>query len=179
MAGWYQKQLSKAFLKLEHEAYRLPYDPHYYVANLFEDPLPPELVDSQYELDLLHTWALAFGRLHLEIEDGRLHVLKLNRQQIPVGTYPSIQCNAAFTKDPSRRVPKPLVIVVHINGHPARALVDSGSLGNFISSTLVQQLNIEKKELTSPVSHPRFLILHQLWHHCTISVLVYCRRPLF
>ena len=138
-------------MKLEHEAYRLPYDPHYYVANLFEDPLPPELVDSQYKLDLLHTWESAFGQLHLEIEDRRLHVLELNGQQIPVGTYPSIQCNAAFAKDPSRRVPKPLVVVVRINGHPAQALVDSGSLGDFISSTLVQQLNIKKRELTSPV----------------------------
>ena len=48
-------------------------------------------------------------------------------------------------------VPKPLVIVVQINGHPAYALMDSGLLGDFISSTLVQQLHIRKKELSSPV----------------------------
>ncbi|KAG6894386.1 hypothetical protein C0993_011670 [Termitomyces sp. T159_Od127] len=72
-------------------------------------------------------------------------------QQIPTGTYPSVQRNASNAKDPSQKIPKPLVIVVKINGKPACALVDSGSLGDFISSTLVQQLRIQKKELTSPV----------------------------
>jgi hypothetical protein len=44
-------------------------------------------------------------------------------------------------------IPRPLVIVVNINGHPARALVDSGSLSDFISNTLVQQLSLPKEEL--------------------------------
>ncbi|KAG5635402.1 hypothetical protein H0H81_011394, partial [Sphagnurus paluster] len=48
-------------------------------------------------------------------------------------------------------IPKPVVIVVKVNGEPARALIDSGSLGDFISSTLVQQLGLKRKELTSPV----------------------------
>ena len=53
--------------------------------------------------------------------------------------------------DPSWLVPKLLVIVVQIKGHPAHALVDSGLLGDFMSSTIAQQLGIKKKELVSPV----------------------------
>lgn len=77
--------------------------------------------------------------------------IKLFGQQVPTRTYLSIQCNALQAKDSSRKVPKLLVIVVKINGKLAHALVDSGSLGDFISSTLVQQLKIKKKKLTSPV----------------------------
>ena len=42
------------------------------------------------------------------------------------------------------------MIVVQINGHPAQALLDSGSLGNFMSTALADQLkviNIELKKL--------------------------------
>ncbi len=52
----------------------------------------------------------------------------------------------------SSLVPHPLVIVVKVNGHPACALIDSGSLGDFISSNLAQQLNVKKMELASPVN---------------------------
>jgi hypothetical protein len=48
-------------------------------------------------------------------------------------------------------VPKPLVVVVKVNGHPARALFDSGSLGDFVSSTLVDQLKLKKDALTKPI----------------------------
>lgn len=86
------------------------------------------------------------------VPDGQyFSTIKLFGQQVPTGTYPAIQRNSSHVKDPSRKVPKPLVIMVKVNGEPARALVDSGSLGDFISSALVQQLGIKKKELTSPV----------------------------
>ncbi|KIK51833.1 hypothetical protein GYMLUDRAFT_109337, partial [Collybiopsis luxurians FD-317 M1] len=77
--------------------------------------------------------------------------LELNGIQVPKGTYPAIQRNAASTKDFSRLIPKPLVIVVKINGHPARALVDTGSLGDFISTTFADQINLRKIELTKPI----------------------------
>ena len=41
---------------------------------------------------------------------------------------------------------------VEINDHPIRALLDSGSLGDFISSTLVDQLSIIREVLDSPLS---------------------------
>ena len=39
-----------------------------------------------------------------------------------------------------------------MNGHPVRALLDSGSLGDFISSTLVDQLAVKRETLDTPLS---------------------------
>jgi hypothetical protein len=44
------------------------------------------------------------------------------------------------------------VVKIEINDHPVRALLDSGSLGDFISSTLVDQLSITREALSSPLS---------------------------
>ena len=39
-----------------------------------------------------------------------------------------------------------------INGHPVCALLDSGSLGDFMSSSLAEQLAIKQLELDTPLS---------------------------
>ena len=41
---------------------------------------------------------------------------------------------------------------VTINGHPARALLDSGSLGDFMSSTLADQLRVKRTKLEMPLA---------------------------
>lgn len=71
--------------------------------------------------------------------------------QVKQGTYAALQRNAAATKDFVRMIPKPLVVVVKINGHAARALIDSGSLGDFISTALVDQLRLKKVELAKQI----------------------------
>ena len=49
-------------------------------------------------------------------------------------------------------LPKPIIIKVTVNDHPARALLDSGSLGDFMSSTLADQLGIKKEPLIVPLA---------------------------
>ena len=44
-----------------------------------------------------------------------------------------------------------MVIKVNIDDQPARALIDSGSLGDFISSTLVDQLKLKKTQLDKAI----------------------------
>jgi gag-polyprotein putative aspartyl protease len=56
-----------------------------------------------------------------------------------------------MTPDPSWIVPKPIIVTVEVNGHLCCALLDTGSLGNFISRSLVDQLKIKKTELNKPV----------------------------
>jgi hypothetical protein len=63
----------------------------------------------------------------------------------------TIQRNAARLKDFTRKVPRPVVVVVRINGHPTRALIDSGSLGDFMSTTLADQLKVGKIPLEKPL----------------------------
>jgi len=65
--------------------------------------------------------------------------------------YPAIQQTAVQVRDPARKVPKPIVIVMKIDGHPCQALIDSGSMGDFMSITLVQQLKLKKTELATPL----------------------------
>ncbi|KAF8220658.1 hypothetical protein L208DRAFT_1416363, partial [Tricholoma matsutake] len=55
---------------------------------------------------------------------------------------PGLERNASVTKDAARMVPKPVVVVAKINGHSVCALIDSGSLGDFLSTTLTDQLKI-------------------------------------
>lgn len=64
----------------------------------------------------------------------------------------SIEQNASVPRDPSRSIPDPVVIEVMIEGHPVRALLDSGSLGDFVSSILVGQLRLRKRDLISPLN---------------------------
>ena len=49
-----------------------------------------------------------------------------------------------MTRDFKRTIPKPIVVVAHVNGQPARALIDTGSLADFVSLTLVEQLRLER-----------------------------------
>jgi hypothetical protein len=83
--------------------------------------------------------------------DAHLFVIELNGQQIPPGTYPALHRTSATAKDFKRVIPKLLVVDVQINGHLAKALIDSGSLSDFMSVTLADQLKIQRIELAKPI----------------------------
>lgn len=59
--------------------------------------------------------------------------------------------NAAHVKTFDRICPKPVVVVVKVNGQPCRVLLNSGSLSDFISTTLVDQLKLKLVELDKPL----------------------------
>lgn len=62
-----------------------------------------------------------------------------------------LERNAARVENFKRIVPHPIVIKVNVNGNSARALVDSGSLSDFISTKIVDQLNIPTFSLNKPI----------------------------
>ena len=68
----------------------------------------------------------------------------IREASFPLG---ALQRNAASTRDFKRMVPEPIVVVVQLDGRPVRALLDSGSLADFISSKVVHQLGIQTFEL--------------------------------
>jgi len=72
--------------------------------------------------------------------------------QVPQGTFPALQRNSASTKDFTRAIPKLVVVVVHVNGRPARALIDTGSLADFISLTTAEQLKCQLVTLEKPLT---------------------------
>ncbi|KAJ3474054.1 hypothetical protein NLI96_g12674 [Meripilus lineatus] len=59
----------------------------------------------------------------------------------------AIERNAMRTKDLTRKIPKTLVVTVQINGKPVKALLDSGSMADFVSTTIVDQLKLDKEIL--------------------------------
>lgn len=58
----------------------------------------------------------------------------------------------AQVKGNQRVLPKPIIVKVMVDEHPAQALLDLGSLGHFISSTLVDQLGLKQERLNSPLA---------------------------
>ncbi|KIO07647.1 hypothetical protein M404DRAFT_52551, partial [Pisolithus tinctorius Marx 270] len=65
----------------------------------------------------------------------------------------TLQRNTSITKDFTRKILKPLVVVVvHVNGHPACALIDTGSLADFMSVTLAKQLQVKRVPLEKPLT---------------------------
>ncbi|KAJ8457109.1 hypothetical protein ONZ45_g18448 [Pleurotus djamor] len=72
--------------------------------------------------------------------------------QIDRDKLPAVQRNAVVVKDEERTVPGPVVVTVKVNGKPARALLDTGSLGDFMSTTLADQLGgASKIALEKPI----------------------------
>jgi hypothetical protein len=83
-------------------------------------------------------------------EEVRLSAVKT--KQVPEGHLPALQRNSARAKDFTRKIPRPITITPRINGQSVRALLDSGSLGDFMSSALADQLQVKKFALEKPIS---------------------------
>ena len=100
-------------------------------------------------------WDLDPQVLDLQVFFGRWPVTACTSPALVVcpnrNKYVSIQRNAAKVKSSERLLPKPVVIKVKIDGHPAWALIDSGLLGDFISSTLVDQLKLKRNILDKAI----------------------------
>ena len=84
--------------------------------------------------------------------ENSTEVINLHGVQVPRNAYPALQRNATQVKDNHRTLPKPIVVKMMMNGHPVRALLDSGSLGDFLSSTLADQLKVKREPLETPLS---------------------------
>jgi len=54
-------------------------------------------------------------------------------------------------KDKTRRLPETIVVEIKINGQPMRALLDSGSMADFISTKVVDQLKLPKEIYPKPL----------------------------
>jgi len=63
----------------------------------------------------------------------------------------TLERNAAKPKDFNRKIPKSIVVEILINGQPLRALIDSGSLADFISSKTVDLLSLNPIHLAKPL----------------------------
>ncbi|KAK7022780.1 hypothetical protein VNI00_016951 [Paramarasmius palmivorus] len=76
--------------------------------------------------------------------------LECNMAKVTAG--PELERNSSTPRDMWRRVPKPIVVVTHLNGHPVRTLLDTGSLTDIVSTKVVDQLQLRKKALNKPLT---------------------------
>ncbi len=65
--------------------------------------------------------------------------------------FSAVQHNSTNVCDARRKIPHTLVIIVKINGYPCRALIDTGSMGDFISTMIVDQLGLKNIVLAIPL----------------------------
>ena len=93
-----------------------------------------------------------YGECKPEETMGLTTLLDLGGVQVDRNKYPALQRNSAQIKNNHRILPKPVVVKVSVNGQPARALLDSGSLGDFLSSTMADQLAVKREPLETPLS---------------------------
>ena len=96
-------------------------------------------------------WDIIRRTLYSPMGDLESGNIEINGVQVARDKYPAVQRNAASVKDKTRVLPKPVTLTIKIDGHPARALVDSGSLGDFMSTNLADQLNVKREELEAPL----------------------------
>ena len=62
-------------------------------------------------------------------------------------TPETVERTAMRLKDFKRVIPKPIVLTVFINEQPIRALLDTGSMADFVSTTTVDQLKLPREVL--------------------------------
>lgn len=79
----------------------------------------------------------------------QLNAAKLSQGKASSSTVRNIKQNSSKPKDITRKLPEPIIIEATVNGHKVRALIDSGSLGDFISTTVVDQLKLPKETLAN------------------------------
>ena len=86
-----------------------------------------------------------------ELNPSLFHI-ELNGVEKSRGGYSTLQCNTAITRDFTHTIPHPVVVTVHVEGQPARALIDTSSLADFMSLTLAEQLHVKRLPLEKPLT---------------------------
>jgi len=56
-----------------------------------------------------------------------------------------VERTAMRLKEHTRKVPEPVVVLVKVNGHQIRALLDTGSMADFLSTTVTDQLDLRRE----------------------------------
>ncbi|CAA7268278.1 unnamed protein product [Cyclocybe aegerita] len=141
---WYSRQIKKGIAAVFQMDWLMSDD--YGLKHMFEG----EENESAQEVDDNSDVALDIQDDD-DSDDSDNYFIELNAAQMEENVLPAVQRNAALTQDPSRIVPNPIRVAVKINGNMCNALIDTGSLCDFMSSTVADQLRLKKKELATPL----------------------------
>jgi hypothetical protein len=92
-----------------------------------------------------------YNHFKYKMDSDHVEVIEAYGKQVSPGTFPTLKRNGAIARDLERKLPKPMVIAVKINGQTCIALVDSGSQSDFMSTSVADQLKVDKIELAVPL----------------------------
>jgi hypothetical protein len=142
VCDWYQCRLTQ--LELDRHLLSL-------LKPIPADPLDPSEDSPAADEPLVSAFAMKYAKESSELMDPNHRTISLQAAQVDRNKLAAIQRNSASVKDKTRLVPKTVVLKVRIQGHLVRAMVDSGSQGDFLSTTLADQLSLGKAELKAPL----------------------------
>ncbi|KAG1726061.1 uncharacterized protein EDB91DRAFT_1254481 [Suillus paluster] len=114
-----------------------------------EDDLPV-LLDSELSDDESHRDTESLDDEEPPVVES-LYCGGSSNKQSDLPDLRTLQQQAARLKMTSRILPRSIVIIVLVNARPCRALLDSGSLTDFISTTIVDQLKLKYDVLEKPI----------------------------
>ncbi|KAF8694387.1 hypothetical protein RHS03_08195, partial [Rhizoctonia solani] len=100
------------------------------------------------EINQLYQTKDTLGISSVKVDD---EPVRLNAAKTKSETVGFIERNAVRVKDNTRLVPQTIVVRAKLNGETIRALLDSGSQADILSTTIVDQLHITRVTLTKPL----------------------------
>ena len=119
-------------------------NPHFNIARWYRrcvQRVRVKVFDDSGESDLGKDLCRLFEISDMD-ESDTADAIELYHARITPSRFSAIQRNAAVMRDFKHTIPKPIIIVAHVNGQPMQALIDTGSLADFMSLTLVEQLRL-------------------------------------
>ena len=131
------------------DVHTLGFDVMAYTAALTEDHTEEELqfFTNLGESRRRRRWSLMLNSVRTAGHRG-----PKKSQETSADVIPAVERTAMKPKDFNRIILKPVIVLVHVNGHRARALLDTGSMGDFMSTTLVDQLGLKTEVLVKPLA---------------------------
>ena len=109
-----------------------------------EDIFVPELFECIYALvhneTSSHSHTTNLGNYTYTCE----LLMEMHSMAANFNNFDTIECTIVYAKDFKRCIPCPIIITVKINGELVRAIIDSGSLADFMSTKFADQIGIRK-----------------------------------
>ena len=95
---------------------------------------------------------IMLGMTQIPKQKGKIKKRGNRKREYDAEGATPIERTSLKIKDKTRRLPEPIVVTAHINGHPIRALLDTGSMVDFLSTTVVDQLKLPKTVYQKPLA---------------------------
>ena len=99
------------------------------------------------DMTLNRQQSIMMNAVKLMVGASRAHK---NAKKMEVAKVPLEQMSMRL-KDQSRKIPEPIVVLAKINGHQVQALLDNGSMADFLSTTVVDQLDLQSEQYAKPL----------------------------